>query len=511
MDESSIILSVLTFLPLLAAAVASAVDSGKARLLAQAASGASLLIVISLLIGFDATSAKMQFAQRLVWIPSLGIDYYLGIDGLGLVMVVLTSIVMLMAVCTSKKDSSAGYYALMLFLQSGLYGAFTALNFFHWFLFYELCLIPAFFLIKLYGGLQRTEAALQFFVYTMVGSIALLVGFVGLYFATGTLDFIKLAAIASEGELAATLDAKFKSNVVGLSGSTAYLLMGIGVLLGFAVKVPLMPFHTWLPSTYTQAPTPVTMTLTGVMSKLGIYGLLRLWLPIFPDAIQPILTLLLWLAIITIVFAAGSALAQKDIKKVFAYSSVNHLGYCLLGIFALASESVSELDRSAILAGVILQTFNHGITAAALFCYLAFLEERSHGKRGMDDFGGLRKITPVFCGLMGIALFASLGLPGLNGFAGEFLIFKGVYGAAGWAAVFALPGLLITAVFILNLMQRVFSGPLNESWARMPDLSWREKLIVIPATGLMFLLGIYPMALLHFINPTVQQMVEGLS
>lgn len=508
MDESSIILSLLTFLPLLAAAVATAMDQATARLLAKVGSGVCLVIVMGLLFQFDASSPGMQFVQRLSWIPSLGIDYYLGIDGLGLVMVALTSIVMMMAVWTSKPDASPGYYALMMFLQSGLYGAFTALNFFHWFLFYELCLIPAFFLVKLYGGLQRTEAAIQFFVYTMVGSIALLVGFVGLYLATGTLDFIKLAQIAQTGDLAATLDTKLTWS--SLSGSQAYLLMAIGVLLGFAVKVPLMPFHTWLPAAYTQAPTPVTMVLTGVMSKLGIYGLLRLFLPIFPGAIQSILTILLWLSIMTIVFAAGAALAQKDIKKVFAYSSVNHLGYCLLGIFAVASESAPELDRSAILAGVILQTFNHGITAAALFCYLVFLEERSHGKRGMDDFGGLRKITPVFCGLMGVALFASLGLPGLNGFAGEFLIFKGVFSAAAWAAVLALPGLLITAVFILNLLQKVFSGPLNESWARMPDLTWREKLIVIPATGLMFLLGIYPMALLHFINPTVQQMVEGL-
>jgi NADH-quinone oxidoreductase subunit M len=510
-ENSSTILSWLTFLPLVGAVAIAALGSGKAgtaRMVAQAVSAFSLIVAGFIGFGFDVTSGGMQFVQRLSWIPSLNVEYHLGIDGLGLVMIVLTSIVMLMAVCASKKDSSTGYYALMLFLQSGLYGAFTALDFFHWFLFWELCLIPAFFLIKLYGGLQRTDAALQFFVYTMVGSIALLVGFVGLYLATGTLDFVKLAAIARDGQLVEALDAKL--TWTSLSGSQAYLLMGIGVLLGFAVKVPLFPFHTWLPGTYTQAPTAVTMVLTGVMSKLGIYGLLRLFLPIFPDALQSLLTPLLILSVATIVFAAAAALVQKDIKRIFAYSSVNHLGYCLLGIFAAASAGGDAIDRAAILSGVVLQTFNHGITAAALFCFLGYLEKRTGDRRGMDDFGGLRKVVPVFCGLMGVSLFASLGLPGLNGFVGEFLIFKGVYATVAWAAVVALPGLLITAVFILNLLQKVFSGPLNETWENMADLNTKERAIILPATVLMFALGIFPGLLLQMINPTIIQLMEGL-
>jgi len=221
---------------------------------------------------------------------------------------------------------------------------------------------------------------------------------------------------------------------------------------------------------------------------------------------------LLILAVVTVVLAAGAALAQRDIKRIFAYSSVNHLGYCLLGIFAVAAGgAVSGADKAAILNGVILQMFNHGITAAALFCFLGYLENRSGGIRGLEDFGGLRKIAPVFCGLMGVSLFASLGLPGLNGFVGEFLIFKGVFAISAWAAVLALPGLLITAVFILTLLQKVFSGPLNSRWESMSDLSTEERAIILPATILMFVLGLFPSLLVQFINPTVIRILGGLN
>ena len=262
-------------------------------------------------------------------------------------------------------------------------------------------------------------------------------------------------------------------------------------------------------------PSPVTMLLTGVMSKMGVYGFLRILLPIFPDQIRVVLTPLLWLAVATIVLSACAAFAQKDLKRMLAYSSINHLGYCLLAMFAATSVAIgvnnSDLQKAAALDGALLQMFNHGLTASALFLFVALLERRSGGLRGLDDFGGLRKIVPVFTGLMGIALFSSLGLPGLNGFVGEFLIFKGVFPLAPWAAAISTIGILVTAIFLLTLTQRVFCGPLNERWAKMPDLTTAERLLVLPSIALMFVLGIWPQFILGFVDATVMQLVKQLN
>jgi NADH-quinone oxidoreductase subunit M len=275
-----------------------------------------------------------------------------------------------------------------------------------------------------------------------------------------------------------------------------------------------MPFHTWLPAAYAEAPTGVSMILTGAMSKMGVYGFLRILLPMFPEQMRAAQTPLLWLAVATIVFSALAAFAQRDLKRTIAYSSVNHLGYCLLGIFAVVSLNPNQpgwgAERAAALNGVLLQMFNHGISASALFWFVGLMEERAGGRRGLEDFGGLRKVAPVFCGFMGITMFASLGLPGLNGFIGEFLIFKGAFPLATWAVALSVAGLLVTAVFLLTILQRVFSGPLASRWAQFPDLTARERLVVLPAIVLMFLLGIYPQLVLQVINPTVVQMVEQI-
>ncbi len=396
----------------------------------------------------------------------------------------------------------------MLWLQAGLFGTFTALNFFHWFLFWELGLIPAFFLIKLWGGPNRGPAATQFFIYTMVGSVALLLSFLAIRLATGSFNFIELAGMARSGVLATKLSAAFGWKNIGL-------IIFFGAFLGFAVKVPLIPFHTWLPAAYSEAPSPVTMLLTGVMSKMGVYGFLRILLPIFPDQIRAVLTPLLWLAVATIVLSACAAFAQKDIKRMIAYSSINHLGYCLLALFAAKAVATgvnnSDLQKAAALDGALLQMFNHGLTASALFLFVALLERRSGGLRGLDDFGGLRKIVPVFTGLMGISIFSSLGLPGLNGFVGEFLIFKGVFPLAPWAAAISTIGLLVTAIFLLMLIQRVFCGPLNERWAKMPDLTTAERFLVLPSIALMFVLGIWPQFILSKIDATVVSLVHQLN
>jgi NADH-quinone oxidoreductase subunit M len=511
------ILTVLTITPLIGAVMLIGLGSEKKRLargLGLAFSLAGLALAVLLWNSFNGSSPDLQFVERHPWIPSIGAQYFVGVDGLGLLMVLLTALVTPIAILASWRieDKPQIYFSMMLLLQAGLFGTFTALNFIHWFIFWELSLVPAFFLIKLWGGPNRSAAATQFFIYTMVGSVAMLLSFLAIYLAVGTFDFIQLAEKGHNGDLASILNVKL--GWYNLSRNQLPLIIFAGIFLGFAVKVPLIPFHTWLPTTYAEAPTGTTMMLTGVMSKMGVYGFIRILMPLFPEQMRMILTPLLWLAVATIVFSACAAFAQRDLKRVFAYSSINHLGYCLLGIFAFVKFTGSEppwsIEKAAILNGVILQMFNHGLTAPILFCFIGFLEQRSGGLRGLDQFGGLRKVAPVFCGLMGISIFASLGLPGLNGFIGEFLIFKGSFPLVTWATALSVIGLLVTAIFLLTVIQRVFNGPLNGKWASLADLTWRERWIVIPATALMFLVGIYPQFLIGKINTTVMQMVDQL-
>jgi NADH-quinone oxidoreductase subunit M len=494
------ILTLLTVLPLVGAGIA--LGSGKhARGVALVTTLVCLAVALVVWTQLPA-NGSIGLVERVAWAPSLGIEYHLGVDGLGALMLVLSAIVTLMSVDAAHRahHQPGLYFALVLVLESGLFGSFTALNFFHWFLFWELSLIPAFFLIKLWGGARRGPAATQFFVYTMAGSVALLVAFLAVFVATGSMDFGHLAFLASTG----VLEPMVKAHL----GPQMMAWLAVGVLAGFAVKVPMIPFHTWLPAAYAEAPSPVTMLLTGAMSKMGIYGLLRIAIPLFGAQIAEMRTPLLVLAVATVVMGAWAAAAQKDLKRVFAYSSVNHLGYCLLGIFALAvpaavGDAGALASQAAALNGVILQMFNHGITAAALFWFVAMIQQRTGGHRGIDDFGGLRKPAPVLAGLMGIALFSSLGLPGLNGFVGEFLIFRGVFPLAWVAATVSLLGLLVTAAVILTVIQKVFWGPVAAHCEGFPDLHHGERMALAPVIGLMILLGLLPQLIVGSVNPTV--------
>ena len=506
-------LTILTLVPFLGGILVAGLGSERKNLVRSLSLATSLLSLggaICMWLHFDAKNGGLQFVEKFDWVPTLGIQYFLGVDGLGALMVLLTAMVTPLAILASwnVEDRPHVFHALVLWLQAGLFGTFTALNFFHWFLFWELGLIPAFFLIKLWGGPKRGPAATQFFIYTMVGSVALLLSFIALRLATGSFDFIELAGLAKSGVLTAKLQAAFGWKNIAL-------IVFFGAFLGFAVKVPVIPFHTWLPAAYSEAPSPVTMLLTGVMSKMGVYGFLRILLPIFHDQIRQVLTPLLWLAVATIVLSACAAFAQKDLKRMLAYSSINHLGYCLLAMFAATAVATgvtaSDLQKAAALDGALLQMFNHGLTASALFLFLSLLEKRTGGLRGLDDFGGIRKVVPVFTGLMGISLFSSLGLPGLNGFVGEFLIFKGVFPLAPWAAAISTIGILVTAIFLLTLIQRVFCGPLNERWAKLPDLTTAERLLVLPSIALMFVLGIWPQFILGVVDATVVKLVQQLN
>ena len=293
-----------------------------------------------------------------------------------------------------------------------------------------------------------------------------------------------------------------------LTGNLAWLAFA-GVFVGLAVKVPLFPFHTWLPDAYQAAPTGVSMVLTGLLSKMGVYGFVRLLLPLFPNQIRVVGPWLLVLAVCSIVFAPLAAWAQRDLKRMVAYLSINHLGYCMLGLFALAASPVvaAGVDAHAALSGVFMQIFNHGITAATLFYFVGLLEQR-RGLRGIDDFGGLMQRTPLLCGWMSAAMFSSLGLPGLNGFIGEFLIFKGSFAVAGPFTAIAIIGLLVTAIVFARAMQALFSGPLAQSCSAFPDLLRTERLVIVPVTLLMFAIGIAPQFMFNIFNTTVVHMAR---
>jgi NADH-quinone oxidoreductase subunit M len=485
------LITVLILLPLAGALFVSVARPSAARAIALGFTALNAITAFYLWRHFDASAAGMQLVERHPWIPSIGAEYFVGIDGLSLLLVLLNSLIFPFAFLA--RGLSRGACALMLVMQAALYGTFTAQNFVLWFLFYEMSLVPGFLLIKIWGGENRDWAATKFFLYTFFGSVAMLLSFLGIYFAKGSFDFATLAEAARTSPL--------------LSGRLGWIAFA-GIFLGLAVKVPLFPFHTWLPDAYEAAPTGVSMVLTGVLSKMGLYGFVRLLLPLFPREVHAAGPWLLALAVCSIVFASLAAWAQSDLKRMVAYLSINHLGYCMLGLFAVTTTAVRPaIEVQAALSGVFIQIFSHGITAAALFYFVGLLEER-RGARGIHDFGGLMQRTPLLCGWMSVAMFSSLGLPGLNGFIGEFLIFKGAFSLAMIPTAVAVLGLLFTAVTFLRAIQLLFSGPLSNTCAAFPDLLAREKFVIIPVTLLMFAVGIAPQFLFNIFNGTVTQMTR---
>jgi NADH-quinone oxidoreductase subunit M len=485
------LITALILLPLLGALFVSVARPNATRAIAVGFTALSAIAVFVLWRNFDGSVAGLQLVERHAWIPAIGAEYLVAIDGLSLLLLVLTSIIFPFALLAGRM--TRGACAILLVMQAALYGTFTAQNFVLWFLFYEMSLIPGFLLVKIWGGENRDRAATKFFLYTFLGSVAMLLSFLGIYFAKGTFDFATLGQLARTAPL--------------LNGKLAWIAFA-GIFLGLAVKVPLFPFHTWLPDAYETAPVGVSMVLTGVLSKMGVYGFVRLLLPLFPREIQAVGPWLLGLAVCSIVFASLAAWAQSDLKRMVAYLSINHLGYCMLGLFAVSATTARPaIEIQAALSGVFMQVFNHGITAAALFYFVGLLEER-RGARGIHDFGGLMQRTPLLCGWMSVAMFSSLGLPGLNGFIGEFLIFKGAFALAATATAVAVLGLLFTAITFLRAMQMLFSGPLAESCSTFPDLLRREKLVIVPVTLLMFAVGLAPQFVFNIFNTTVVQMAR---
>jgi NADH-quinone oxidoreductase subunit M len=486
------IITWLIFIPLTGAIALYVGRPISGRLIALLFNAVALFYALMIWGSFDPNIGGIQLAERHTWIPAIGAEFLVGVDGLSLLLVLLTSFVFPFALLAQKMDR--GFCALMLVTQSALYGTFTAQNFILWFLFYEMSLIPSFLLIKNWGGKNRDRAATKFFLYTFLGSVAMLLSFLGIYWAKGTFDFNDLAALGKDGLF---------------SGNIRWLVFA-GVFLGLAVKVPLFPFHTWLPDAYETAPTGTSMMLTGVLSKMGVYGFVRLLLPLFPNEIKEAGPWLLALTLCSIVLASLAAWAQSDLKRMVAYLSINHLGYCMLGLFTITALTAPAIDMQAALSGVFIQIFNHGITAAALFYYVGLLEQRG-GLRGINDFGGLMQRTPLLCGWMSVAMFSSLGLPGLNGFVGEFLIFKGSFSAAAPYTAIAVLGLLFTAIVFMRAMQALFSGRLQSNCAKFSDLRASETFVVVPVTLLMFAIGIAPQFLFNVFNATVTQMARLFS
>lgn len=467
-----------------------------------------LSLILILLSRFDRSNASLQFVEKVPWIPLLGIDYFLAVDGLSLTMLFLTALLTPLAILASFsiEKNVKSYLFLFLLLETGTLGVFLAFNFFHFFLFWEVGLIPMFFLIKLWGSENRDAAAFKFFVVTLFGSVMMLLAFQFIYLATKTFDFVELTELSRSGLLKAQLHFLSQRFGVALPPERLMAILFCAISIAFAIKVPIWPFHTWLPDAHTQAPTAGSMILAGLLLKMGVYGFLRIALPLFPETVHTFAPILALLALASILFGALAAMAQTDLKRMIAYSSINHMGYCMLGIFAIATTGALE-SKAAALNGVLLQMFNHGISAAALFFMVGVLYERAH-TRELSKFGGIRKVMPVFAGLMGISTFSSLGLPGLNGFISEFLIFRGSFPLLTGFTLLATLGLLVTAVYLLTMLQKIFHGDLDAHHSTFSDMTGREIAVAIPLIFLMFLVGFAPSPFLRLTNQAVLHFLE---
>jgi NADH-quinone oxidoreductase subunit M len=437
---------------------------------------------------FDSNTWEMQFVENIPWISQFGISYHMGIDGISVLLVLLTTFLSALAILSTWSavtEGVKGYMISLLFLEVGMLGVFCALDFVLFYVFWEVMLIPMYFIIGIWGGPRRIYAAVKFFIYTMSGSVLMLVAILVLYFmyykATGVFTFDILTYYN-----------------LGLPSNVQFWLF-LAFFLAFAIKVPMFPFHTWLPDAHVEAPTAGSVILAGVLLKMGTYGFLRFSLPIFPQATVDFIPLILCLSVIGIIYGAMVSLAQDDIKKLVAYSSVSHLGYCMLGMFALNMEGVK---------GSIIQMINHGLSTGALFMIVGILYERRH-TRLISEYGGILKVMPIFAALFLLVAFSSMGVPGLNGFVGEVLILMGSFKAALWYGLAATTGLVLGAVYLLWMYKRVMYGAITkEENLGLKDMTGREYAYLVPIIVFIVWIGVAPKPFLDKMDASVQHLLE---
>jgi NADH-quinone oxidoreductase subunit M len=510
---TSWLLTFMIFFPLLGAIVILLLPAGQEGLskwIALLTAAGAMVGAVFLYLGYDRNFALqsgnygLQFVQHAVWIPSFNVEYYVGVDGISVTMVILTALVSLVAVGASWGINKAlkGYFALFLLLECGMMGTFCAIDFFLFYIFWEVMLLPMYFLIGIWGGPRKEYAAIKFFLYTLAGSVLMLLAIIALYYnsnptilvdgtpAKHTFDIMKLAYANDFTQTAPLLGIDFTK------------LIWVALFIGFAIKIPMFPFHTWLPDAHVEAPTAISVILAGVLLKMGTYGILRMNFAILPTATQWAGMAMATFGTINILYGAFCAFAQKDLKKLVAYSSVSHMGYCLVGMAAFTQTGFN---------GAMMQMFNHGTITSMLFILVGVIYDRAH-TREIGKFGGMATQMPKYAAFFGFAFMASLGLPGLSGFIGEVLVFLGAFPVYKIVTILAATGVIFTAAYHLWAMQRIQLGKWNDAvWkdkSIFPDLTMREALTLIPMAAVVLLLGFYPMPVLNMIGPGLNDLLK---
>jgi len=479
------ILNIVTYIPAIGAVLLLFFKKDNPAAIRMTATAVAVIdFIASLYLWMQFDSTKLwQFRETYEWIPTLHVKYDFGIDGISLLLIVLTTFMGIIAIVSSYaaiNHRQKEYYILLLLLQTGMIGTFCALDFFLFYLFWEIMLVPMYFIIGIWGGSRKLYAAIKFFLYTLAGSVLMLLSILGLYFFNSTgISFLNIAGLGN----APTFSVLQYHEIGHLIPPTLQFWLFLGFFFGFAIKVPMFPFHTWLPDAHVEAPTAGSIILAAVLLKMGTYGFVRFALPILPDGTKQLLPWVVALSIIGIIYGALVSLVQKDMKKLVAYSSVSHLGFVMLGMFALNPMG---------LKGSVLQMINHGISTGALFLLVGIIYERRH-TRLISEYGGLAKQMPMYAALFLIAALSSMGLPALNGFIGEFTILVGAANRNLWWAVFAAVGIVLGAAYLLWLYQRVFWGPLdNPKNQDVPDVNGREMGLMFALVIVMVWIGVYP-------------------